>query len=443
MLVAVSTGVGALATLPAGVLVDRARRTRVLWTAILAWAAAMALAGAATSFLMLLFCRLALGVVVAAATPAIASLTGDLFPAAERGRIYGYILFGELVGAALGYLVAGAVAGPLSWRYSFWVLALPALALAWAVSRLREPARGGYSRLPVGAQRVPTPPGEQGPSRSGAQQRAPSREDGSSPVAREVDVQQVSPRPSLVLRDDPSRCSLWWAVRYVLSIRTNLYLIAASALGYFYFTGLRAFAVLYLRARFGLGQSVASVLLVVIGLGAILGVLVSGRTADRVITRRYLPARVLIAGLAFLLGAALFVPGLLVGTLAAALPLLFLAMVGVGGANPPLDAARLDIMHPQLWGRAESVRAVLRRAFEAVAPLLFGYVSTAFGGSSSGLGAQGASPAGGTGLEYTFLIMLVPLAAGGLLLLRGRHSYPRDLATALASVDATSDSQNT
>lgn len=29
--------------------------------------------------------------------------------------------------------------------------------------------------------------------------------------------------------------------------------------------------------------------------------------------------------------------------------------------------------------------------------------------------------------------MLVPMAAGGVLLLRGRHAYPRDVATALAS----------
>jgi MFS family permease len=74
----------------------------------------------------------------------VASLTDDLFPGAERGRIFGYILSGELIGAAFGFLVSGDVAAVLSWRYSFWVLAVPGVALAVAISRLLpEPARGG------------------------------------------------------------------------------------------------------------------------------------------------------------------------------------------------------------------------------------------------------------------------------------------------------------
>jgi len=51
---------------------------------------------------MLLLTRLALGAVVATATPVVASLTRDLFPPGERGHIYGYILTGELAGAGLG-----------------------------------------------------------------------------------------------------------------------------------------------------------------------------------------------------------------------------------------------------------------------------------------------------------------------------------------------------
>jgi hypothetical protein len=38
-----------------------------------------------------------------------------------------------------------------------------------------------------------------------------------------------------------------------------------------------------------------------------------------------------------------------------------------------------------------------------------------------------------TSLEETFLIMLVPLALNGVLLLGARRSYVRDVATAVAS----------
>ena len=90
-----------------------------------------------------------------------------------------------------------------------------------------------------------------------------------------------------MLRGDPAARSLWWAVRYVLSVRTNLALIIASALGYFYFTGLQTFAIIYLHGRYGLGQAASTSLLVLIGLGAIVGLLLSGRIADALTAHQY------------------------------------------------------------------------------------------------------------------------------------------------------------
>src|SRR5581483_6456793 len=100
----------------------------------------------------LLVARLFLGAVTAVAGPAVASLVGDYFPSGERGKIYGYILGGELVGAGVGFVVTGDIAA-LSWRAAFVILALPAFALAWFVARLPEPRRGGSAPLrPEGAE---------------------------------------------------------------------------------------------------------------------------------------------------------------------------------------------------------------------------------------------------------------------------------------------------
>jgi len=52
-------------------------------------------------------------------------MLGDWFASAERGRIYSYVLTGELLGAGLGFAVTGDVAA-LSWRLSFLLLAIPA-----------------------------------------------------------------------------------------------------------------------------------------------------------------------------------------------------------------------------------------------------------------------------------------------------------------------------
>ncbi|MGH7747820.1 MAG: MFS transporter, partial [Candidatus Dormibacteria bacterium] len=152
--------------------------------------------------------------------------------------------------------------------------------------------------------------------------------------------------------------------------------------------------------------------------------------------RRHLSARPIVAGVAFLATAALLLPGLLTQSLIIAAGLFFLAAAALGGANPPLDAARLDLMHSRLWGRAESVRTALRSAFAAIAPLLFGYLSTRLGSHHSSFGqpTATATAANATGLDHTFLIMLVPLTVAGLiLLLIARRTYPRDVATAVAS----------
>lgn len=90
LLVTLSTAIGAVATLPVGVAVDRVRRVRLLQVAIVTGCAAMLVSAFAVSYLMLLLTRVALGAVIATAGPAVASLTGDFFAPAERGRVYGF-----------------------------------------------------------------------------------------------------------------------------------------------------------------------------------------------------------------------------------------------------------------------------------------------------------------------------------------------------------------
>lgn len=428
LLVTLSTGVGAIATLPAGALVDRVNRTRLLAAAVLTWSAVMIVSGAAASYPMLLISRVGLGAVVALAGPAVASLTGDWFPASDRTRIWGYILTGELVGAGIGFVVCGDLAAAVSWRWSFWVLAAPGALLAYALFRVPEPRRGGISRLPEGAEEID--PAPSGPAADEVADEADGRE--VSLIEREITEEGVPPRRDLVLTRDPKHRSLWWATRYILSIPTNRTLIIASGLGYFFLAGLKTFGVLFLRDRFGLGQTTANLALVLIGAGAIVGAVAAGRYADRLLARHHISARPVVGGVALLVAAVAFLPGLSVSSFAVAAIVLCVGAAGLGGSNPPLDAARLDLVHPALWGRGEAVRTVLRSALEAGAPLVFGYLSGLLGTGTSQFAAAGGSD--GRGLELTFLLMLAPLVLAGVLLLTsGARGYPRDVATAIAS----------
>src|SRR6059058_971955 len=186
LLVTVTSLVAAVASLPFGVLADRVRRTWTLGTAIVLWGGAMIWSATVSSFGELLLARLFLGGVTAAAGPMVASLVGDYFPASERGRIYGYILAGELAGAGVGFAVTGDIA-TLSWQAAFVILALPAFVLAWLVFRLHEPARGGSEAL-IHPEATEQQAAEEAPHETDAQRL--SRERG------------LEPDPELVLRED-------------------------------------------------------------------------------------------------------------------------------------------------------------------------------------------------------------------------------------------------
>src|SRR6202012_2249422 len=116
-------------TIPVGLLVDRIKRMPMLAFSIVLWSIASLLSAFAGSYSSLLLTRLVLGAVVATAGPAIASLTGDYFPARERGQVYAYILGGEIAGTAVGFIVSGSVAA-ITWRAAFLLLAIPGVFLA-------------------------------------------------------------------------------------------------------------------------------------------------------------------------------------------------------------------------------------------------------------------------------------------------------------------------
>lgn len=431
LLAAVPAMVAALATIPIGVYTDRINRVRMIWISMLFWTLAQGASGFAPSFQVLLLTRLALGAATATAGPPVTSLVGDFFSPNERARIWGLILSGELIGAGFGYLISGELATFGSWRYAFFALAVPSVVIAVAVRRgLVEPARGGRGRLIPGATELtPTSASDDEDEFEVTEAQA------------QVHARHVPPHRELVLESEPERMDLWTATRYVLRIRSNLILIVASALGYFYFTGVQTFGLVFFEERYRVGQGTATVLLMALGIGGLVGVIVGGRLADRLVHAGKLNGRLIVGGVSYLLAALLFLPGLLSGALAISLPLYVLAAAAFGGREAPLDAARLDIVHHRLWGRAEAVRTFLRQAVTASAPVVFGLIADSLAppgahAASSGQTGFGAN-ANAHGLRLAFLILLVTLATGGLITLLARRTFPRDVATALASETAT------
>ena len=65
------------------------------------------------------------------------------------------------------------------------------------------------------------------------------------------------------------------AVRYILSIPTNILMIISSSLGYFYFAGLSTFALLFVRGHYHASQAEAELVLALL-VGGVVGVAAAG-----------------------------------------------------------------------------------------------------------------------------------------------------------------------
>ncbi len=449
LLSSVTLLVGAVATIPVGLLVDRAKRIPLLSLSIVLWSCASLLSAFAGSYSTLLLTRLLLGAVVATAGPAIASLTGDYFPPRERGRIYAYILGGEIAGNAVGFIICGNVAAALGWQAAFVLLAIPGFFLARELYRtVPEPLRGGQSHLEPGAEDLVEAAAH---ARARSQAGSDWLED-EEPAAQGEDLAQeaarrmgLEPDPKLVLTQDPRTLGLPQSVRYTLSIPSNVTMIISSSLGYFFFSGLVTFALLFVRGHYGANALMSDLVLGLMVAGAMIGTLVSGWLGDLLLRRGMLTSRIWLPAGCYLGAALLLIPGFVSTHLTPALWFDVAGAALISAANPPLNAARLDIMPAGLWGRAESVRTVFRSLAQALAPLLFGVLASLIAGFYPLQAPIGTHPPAAEsirnahGLEITFLIMLTTLAAAGIVLLRGRHNYPRDVATAGASNQGSSD----
>jgi MFS family permease len=359
-LASLASGTGALCALPAGTLVDRRHRVAVVTVALVAWSLALGVAGFAEGFALLAVSRVISGGLATIARPVAVSLAGDLFHPVDRGRALAALDTGQAIGTAVCFLLGALAVRALDWRWLFWWLGLAGLALAAVARRTHEPLRTG-------------PPG---------------------PPLIEV-------------------------LKALLMIRTNRTVLVADSVGNFFYAGAASFSVLFITSRYGLTTATVDVLAPILAVGVIGGILIGGRTGDRLTRRHGGSRRLMIAAGCQLATTGIFAVGLLQDSVVLAATCLFVGATVLGGAGPCLDAVRVDIVGPEIRGRAEAARGLLMLGSSALGPLTFGLVASGFGGRGDGIALRDA-----------FFVMLVPLAAGALVLFAAVRTYPGDARAA-------------
>jgi MFS family permease len=225
---------------------DRGNRVTLIAMCTALYGGAVALCGAAGSFLQLMLIRIGVAVGEAGCFPATNSLLADSFVRAERPRAMAISLLGAPLSVMVGYFLVGWLNQEYGWRLTFALLGTPGLLLATITAlTLKEPrastANVGLSNT-IGR---PVP----------ALARTPSRS--AQPTIREVAI------------------TLW-------SKRTFRHLLFGFSALSFFGGGIAQWQPAFLIRSFGLNTGALGTWLTLIyGLGGFLGTWWSGQWASR------------------------------------------------------------------------------------------------------------------------------------------------------------------
>jgi MFS family permease len=131
--------------IPIASLADRTSRTRLIAFALSLWSLMTALCGVATSFIMLLCCRIGVGVGEAGCTPPAHSLIADYFPRDKRATAIAIYSLGVPLGGMIGLAAGGWLNELVGWRATFFIVGLPGLLLALIACLTVKELPRGYS----------------------------------------------------------------------------------------------------------------------------------------------------------------------------------------------------------------------------------------------------------------------------------------------------------
>jgi MFS family permease len=130
---------GAAGGLLFGFVADRYGRTRALMGSVLLYSIFTGLCGFAQSLWQLAIFRLFLGFGMGGEWASGAALVSETWPAAHRGRAFGFMQSSWAIGYGAAAAVTALVLPRFGWRAVFFVGVLPALLTVWVQRRVEEP----------------------------------------------------------------------------------------------------------------------------------------------------------------------------------------------------------------------------------------------------------------------------------------------------------------
>jgi MFS family permease len=371
-----------VATIPAGYMADRLRRTRVIAICLATWGGISALNATVRNFWQFLAVRAALGAGETIDNPASSSLMADYYPVKLRGRAYAYQRVAPTLGTAIGLAIAGLVGDLLGWRAAFLVVGVPGSILAFAVWRMREPRRGE------------------------------SDVDGDGGDSGGGELLDTAARRGLR--------HLWPEIKIALGVPSLRALMIGSAISTSALSGFGFWAAAFYERHTSLGTgSAGGVVGAVILVGAIAGTILGGRAADRARGREP-GAPMRLAGVTQSISALIFIPTFFPVPVWVRLPGQIVAVAYVVAAFPALTSMISEVVPARIRGIAFSVSGFLGALASAGSPLLIGFIADQFPIMIDG------KPKGNLAIAFGAVTPLILI--GALVVLNGRRHVERDIS---------------
>jgi MFS transporter, Spinster family, sphingosine-1-phosphate transporter len=380
-----------------GVLGDRMRRWTLVGVGVILWSLASGATGLATTYSILLFTRLFVGIGEAAYGPTAPTIIADLYPVSRRGGVLAWFYMAIPVGSALGYILGGQLAHHFGWRVPFYAVVLPGMFLGILCFFRREPRRGEVDP------------------------EAPVFTAAAIAVGPQVGV--IPPPPSAPKRNLPGgRRRVSWADIKVLLLTPSYVLNTAGMTAMtFALGGMAVWMPKYVsdvRHAGDLGKvnTIFGAIVVVAGL---IGTLAGGYLADA-LRKRWSGSYFLVSGVGLLIGFPCFI-----GTLLLPFPLawgaMFVAVFCLMFNTGPTNTIIANVAHPSLRSTAYALNILVIHALgDVLSPPLIGFIADRTGS-----------------MDKAFMAVSAMFLIGGVFWLAGAKFLERD--TRLASTRLPSD----
>jgi MFS family permease len=319
-----------------GRLTERYSRWALIGIGVMLWSLASGASGLAGTFVALLVTRCLVGVGEAAYGPVAPALISDFYPVKVRGQMLAWFYMAIPVGSALGYVLGGSVArsgiGELgqrllgihaeSWRWAFYLVVVPGLALGLCSFFMREPPRG------------------------------------------QADLAQGTKSRAIHWRD------------YLILLRTPSYVLCTLGMTAMTFAmgGIAFWMPYYLKHKPGASGPVEVVFGALVCVAGLLATVLGGLAGDK-LRPRLSGSYFVVSGLAMLLGFPFMIAALYSG-FPAIWALLFMTCFCLFFNTGPTNTILANVTHPSIRAGAFALNILIIHAFgDVLSPVVIGIVS--------------------------------------------------------------------